>query len=74
MNNYCRNKNTIIKNVAVVTSFKSQIKSVLNYAQTHQIECKNWPISSTDCNGYDLGIVVSFGHLIPESIISSFPL
>ncbi|RXG67403.1 hypothetical protein Avbf_10952 [Armadillidium vulgare] len=37
------------------------------------IHYSKWPID-VSLHGYDIGVVVSFGHLIPENIIKSFPL
>lgn len=35
-----------------------------------------WPLQDPVelCSGFDVGVVVSFGHLIPEPIINAFPL
>lgn len=45
------------------------------YAEKNGIECDDW--LTLKSNGakikYDLGVVVSFGHLIPENIINMFP-
>lgn len=67
-------ENRTVRKLAVVTSFKSSSNPVKKYANAEKLDCFDWPISDDVCKAYDLGVVVSFGHLIPESIISSFPL
>ncbi|XP_030376372.1 methionyl-tRNA formyltransferase, mitochondrial [Scaptodrosophila lebanonensis] len=64
------NMNTL----GVVTSFKNPANCVRSYAEREHLPLQHWPITSADCAGYDLGVVVSFGHLIPASIINAFPL
>lgn len=63
-----------MRKLAVVTSFKSTSNPVKKYASAENLDCFDWPISNDVCKMYDLGVVVSFGHLIPELIISSLPL
>lgn len=60
----------------MITSFKAKGNPVKQYAEQNSIECRDWPslISDGAKIKYDLGVVVSFGHLIPESIINMFPL
>lgn len=63
-----------VRKLAVVTSFKSSSNPVKKFACAENLDCFDWPVSSDVCKNYDLGVVVSFGHLIPESIITSMPL
>uniref|UniRef100_D3TQJ7 Methionyl-tRNA formyltransferase, mitochondrial n=1 Tax=Glossina morsitans morsitans TaxID=37546 RepID=D3TQJ7_GLOMM len=60
--------------LGVVTSFKNPANCVREYAQQHNLLLYKWPVSPSDCMLYDIGIVVSFGHLIPTSVIQAFPL
>lgn len=64
--------------LSIVTSFKARNNPVKVYAYKNQLECHDWidfkRDSSVICRDYDLGLVVSFGHLIPESIIRGFRL
>ncbi|XP_037027529.1 methionyl-tRNA formyltransferase, mitochondrial [Bradysia coprophila] len=62
-----------VRKLAVVTSFKNSSNPVKKLACAENLDCFDWPISSDVCKKYDLGVVVSFGHLIPASIISSLP-
>lgn len=60
----------------MVTSFKSRANPIKKYALENQLECYDWlthRFESKQTN-YDLGAVVSFGHLIPENIIGMFPM
>lgn len=59
--------------LGVVTSFKNPANCVRSYAEHKQLTIHPWPVLPEDCQGYDLGVVVSFGHLIPERIINCFP-
>ena len=59
-----------------MTSIKKHLNPVAKFAQKEKLKIYNWPITPDLIQNekYDLGIVVSFGHLIPESIITKFPL
>ncbi|KAJ9579551.1 hypothetical protein L9F63_004810, partial [Diploptera punctata] len=63
----------LIKRLGVVTSLKSTKNPVRDFADLHELSMFDWPlyIFSGD---FDIGFVASFGHLIPERIIGSFPL
>lgn len=62
----------------MVTLFKAKGNPVRMYAeQNRELECRDWLTFLSDSGNkikYDLGIVVSFGHLIPENVINLFPL
>lgn len=58
----------------MVTSYKSQFNPVKKYADKEKIKCFDWPIPITEVENYDIGVVVSFGHLIPEAHILALPL
>lgn len=61
-----------------MTSFKAKGNPVKMYTEQNcELECRDWHDFLTDSGTkvkYDLGIVVSFGHLIPAHIINLFPL
>ncbi|KAI8123012.1 hypothetical protein FF38_11658 [Lucilia cuprina] len=69
-----KHNNSKIENLAVVTSFKSPANCVRQYAEQQKLRLYKWPIVAEDCHAYDLGVVVSFGHMIPSQIIEAFPL
>ncbi|XP_041378640.1 methionyl-tRNA formyltransferase, mitochondrial-like [Gigantopelta aegis] len=46
--------------------------AVRNYADTAGLPVFTWPVRSL-ANDYDIGVLASFGHLIPGQLISSFP-
>ncbi|XP_017122481.1 methionyl-tRNA formyltransferase, mitochondrial [Drosophila elegans] len=58
--------------LGVVTSFKSPANSVRSYAEKEKLPLQKWPIEPSECSKFDLGVVVSFGHLIPANIINGF--
>lgn len=59
----------------MVTTSKGNGVNVRNFAKEEKLDLYDWPIDKTKLNGkYDIGVVVSFGRLIPEDIINCFPL
>uniref|UniRef100_A0A336MQT9 Methionyl-tRNA formyltransferase, mitochondrial n=1 Tax=Culicoides sonorensis TaxID=179676 RepID=A0A336MQT9_CULSO len=64
-----------IKVLDVVTSFRAMSNPIKDYAQKENLKLFDFKsIKSKESLDYDLGLVVSFGHLIPEQIINEFPL
>nr|CAG4641132.1 EOG090X0BM2 [Eulimnadia texana] len=53
-----------------------KICSVAKFATKENIPLRFWPLPKNEPteNEWDLGIVASFGHLIPQRIIQAFPL
>ncbi|KAJ8961726.1 hypothetical protein NQ318_021326 [Aromia moschata] len=65
-------KKTVLNKLEVVTTIKGKWNPVRKYANEHKICVHSWP-NQVPKNEFDLGLVVSFGHLIPEAIITQFP-
>ncbi|XP_055632754.1 methionyl-tRNA formyltransferase, mitochondrial [Toxorhynchites rutilus septentrionalis] len=64
-----------VSSLEVVTSFKAKKNPLKQYAQNENLALHSWPIQRTSIKGtFDLGVVVSFGHLIPEELIAGFRL
>ncbi|XP_052900954.1 methionyl-tRNA formyltransferase, mitochondrial [Anopheles moucheti] len=62
-----------VDRLEVVTSFKAAKNPVKQYSRTEGIPMHDWPsFSRSTADSFNLGVVVSFGHLIPESLINSF--
>ncbi|XP_035734439.1 methionyl-tRNA formyltransferase, mitochondrial-like [Vespa mandarinia] len=57
----------------VVTTKQNKKHEVRDYAMQNGIVMRTWPLT-IDIEDFHIGIVVSFGHLIPKNIINSFPL
>ncbi|XP_032670483.1 methionyl-tRNA formyltransferase, mitochondrial [Odontomachus brunneus] len=57
----------------VVSVYKKKKNSVIQYAEEKGIVVNTWPLENNP-QDFHIGIVVSFGHLIPSNIIGSFPL
>ncbi|KAK0161044.1 hypothetical protein PV327_009562 [Microctonus hyperodae] len=58
----------------VVTPYNtSKPNDITLYTKKHKIKLHPWPITFP-ISQFDIGLVVSFGHLIPTWIIQSFPL
>lgn len=73
--NFYRRTQTIISKVDVVTTSMGNGINVRNFAKEEKLDIYDWPIKTTLLDGkYDVGVVVSFGRLIPEKIIKCFPL
>lgn len=63
--------------LAAVTTCKGTANAVRKYIKTTGIPEHSWPLCGDPaalCSRFDVGVVVSFGHLIPEPIIEAFPL
>uniref|UniRef100_A0A182QKK2 Methionyl-tRNA formyltransferase, mitochondrial n=1 Tax=Anopheles farauti TaxID=69004 RepID=A0A182QKK2_9DIPT len=62
-----------VERLEVVTSFKAAKNPVKHYSRSEGIKLHDWPYRAGKTVGmFNLGVVVSFGHLIPESLINSF--
>ncbi|XP_012283015.1 methionyl-tRNA formyltransferase, mitochondrial isoform X2 [Orussus abietinus] len=57
----------------VVTVSKGRDNAVSRYTRQEGIVMHHWPLD-IDLADFHIGIVVSFGHLIPAHVIQSFPL
>lgn len=69
---YFRNTNTLISSLGVVTGNNTLVRK---FCEAEKLPIHEWPIEvSSITNQYDLGVVVSFGHLIPKDVIEAFPL
>ncbi|XKL60523.1 hypothetical protein PGB90_007580 [Kerria lacca] len=61
-----------ISNVEVIMDKKLDTR---RFAEKEKLRLYKWPIKAEDIrNKYDVGIIVSFGSLIPQDIIEEFPL
>lgn len=61
----------------MVTSYRTRKNLVKAYAEKNKITVHKYEELKDNpdvCEGFDLGVVVSFGHLIPERIINRFKL
>ncbi|XP_011307835.1 methionyl-tRNA formyltransferase, mitochondrial [Fopius arisanus] len=61
-----------VNHLEAVTAYEGDENAVTKYAQDHGIKIHHWPMEA--CLDFDIGLVVSFGRLIPSRIIKSFPL
>nr|CAG4644231.1 EOG090X0BM2 [Lepidurus arcticus] len=66
----------ILSKLAVVTPKpKPKPCPVAQFAESHCLPLQFWPLTPDyPLESFDLGVVASFGHLIPQNIISTFPL
>lgn len=62
-----------LSRLEVVSAYKGKKNAVIQYAEEKGINVKQWPLEDNP-QDFHIGIVVSFGHLIPLNIINSFPL
>lgn len=73
-NIFYRRTQTIISKVDVVTTSTGSGINVKSFAKEEKLDIYDWPVNTTLLDGkYDIGVVVSFGRLIPEKIIRCFP-
>lgn len=70
-----RRTQTIISKLDVVTTVAGSGVNVRNFSKGEKLNLYDWPVSKKQIiDNYDIGVVVSFGRLIPEEIIKCFPL
>lgn len=63
----------LVKSLEVVTGSEKEVEApVRKFALQHSLQTYSWP-PCVQYNDYDVGIVASFGHLIPEKLIKAFP-
>jgi len=57
-------------------AMKTLVPATAKYAQKHKLKLHQWPpdLNLIADEDFDLGVVASFGQLIPAKVISSFPL
>ncbi|XP_046416577.1 methionyl-tRNA formyltransferase, mitochondrial isoform X1 [Neodiprion virginianus] len=63
----------LLSRLEIVTAYGGKENTVTKYARQHRIPIHNWP-PDINLSEFHIGLVVSFGHLIPSRIILSFPL
>lgn len=64
----------LIKRLDVVSvHLKKSQTAVRHYCQKEGLQVTDWPVTVPQ-GLYDVGIVASFGHLIPASVINAFPM
>lgn len=70
-----RKTQTLISKLDVVTTSKGNGMNVRSFAKEEKLDIYDWPVDKKTLElKYDIGVVVSFGRLIPEEIINCFPL
>ncbi|XP_015116239.1 methionyl-tRNA formyltransferase, mitochondrial [Diachasma alloeum] len=65
--------NRLLARLEAVIAYKGEENAVIKYAKDHGIKVHHWPIQN-HLDDFDIGLVASFGHLIPSRVIKSFPL
>ncbi|KAF3429378.1 hypothetical protein E2986_03187 [Frieseomelitta varia] len=62
-----------LQRLEIVTVNQKRDNPVTKYAKQNKIIVNKWPIE-VNKSEFHIGVVVSFGHLIPSKIINAFPL
>jgi methionyl-tRNA formyltransferase len=57
-----------------VTSYKATVNPVRDYAASENLRLHKWTPNFAPPENFNLGLVVSFGHLLPRKLIESFGL
>ena len=66
---------SVISKLEVCCSeMKHLVQVVKLYSMEAGIRVHSWPPSDISSEDFDLGVVASFGHLIPKATIDTFPL
>lgn len=69
-----REASLAIRNIDVVTSSRSKSNPIAKYASENQLTCYHeMTADHIRRQNYDIGIVVSYGYLIPKDVIDAFP-
>lgn len=63
-----------IDTLEVVSNTIGRTNAIMKYAKQEDLTLHGWPLPTPTEGSFHLGVVVSFGHLIPERLIKSFPL
>lgn len=72
---FFRLQKTHVSALDVVTNVGSKANPVKKFSDTNCLSVYGWQQNLEIIDkSYDIGVVVSFGHLIPQRIISQFPL
>lgn len=71
--NFSFSKSKVLQQLEVVTVNKGKENEITKYAKENDIIIHKWS-PEINVSKFHIGIVVSFGHLIPFNIINSFPL
>lgn len=61
---------SVVESLEVVAN--KEKREVRRYSEEKGLKIYDWPIQAIP-NKYDVGVLVSFGHLIPDDIIHMFP-
>ncbi|KAK3864629.1 hypothetical protein Pcinc_029704 [Petrolisthes cinctipes] len=66
----------VVDKLEVVTvSLMKPLPAVRRYCRTCDLPLHTWPLQQQQLpQGYHIGVVVSFGHLIPAWLINAFPM
>ena len=52
---------------------KTLVPKVRSFSEEHDLKLHGWP-PDVGGNKFDLGVVASFGRLIPKAVIDAFPM
>lgn len=63
----------MIRHLEVVTLSSNEDSVINKYAKDNNLKLHIYPCDVQE-NKFDIGVVTSFGRLIPENIINAFPL
>lgn len=59
----------------MVSANNSRQKTIIEkYAESQDIKTIQWPLQNLVNAGYDIGLIVAFGHLIKDDVLNKFPL
>ena len=70
---YNKYESRALQRLEVVTARKKKENAVIKYARKKGIVINEWPLE-INVSQFHIGIVVSFGHMIPLNVINAFPL
>ncbi|KAI8790458.1 methionyl-tRNA formyltransferase, mitochondrial [Biomphalaria glabrata] len=72
-NRLSHSKHKVVDCLHIVHPNVKNPSPVLRYAALSDLSGFEWPTNNIQTNAYDVGVLASFGHLIPKKVIDAFP-
>ncbi|KAJ8733270.1 hypothetical protein PYW08_001568 [Mythimna loreyi] len=74
INEFRKKETQLISQLDLVTTNTKHKTDIQKYAEAENIKTIPWPLDSLRAAEYDMGLIVAFGHLIKNDLLSKFPL
>ncbi|GFS04593.1 methionyl-tRNA formyltransferase, mitochondrial [Elysia marginata] len=68
---FAPNESKLVETLHIAHPWMKKASPVMKYATLNDLNGYNWPIKRLDSE-YDIGVLASFGHLIPSRLVNAF--